>query len=187
MGTLYERFTASVGRDGPDYSIISRARGAAREELESDLIGHLQGTEALALAHLQCERAVPHLRAQIHEGALEDRLAKARALWLLDTRPTDLQVIVDTLNKREASTAFTRVTAAWYLEGVVLDEAFAALEAAIFDPEYLVRYNAAMVYSRNSVCSTDERTIFSHTQDFHQTRIAEFIETLRSKRYAQAV
>ena len=49
MPSHYEQFRQSIGRDGPDYSIVESAVGRERDELEVELISNLDYFEALAL------------------------------------------------------------------------------------------------------------------------------------------
>ncbi len=57
MPSHYEQFRQSIGRDGPDYSIVESAVGRERDELEVELISNLDYFEALALGLLKSKAA----------------------------------------------------------------------------------------------------------------------------------
>ena len=80
MATLYEQFRASFDvREGADYAIIENACGNERDQLEDDLIAHLDFFEIHALGMLQSAKAVPALKNKLSasDGTIKAWIAKA--------------------------------------------------------------------------------------------------------------
>ena len=150
MSTLYDRFRASVGRDGPDYSIVLRARGAERDRLEDDLLANLDYYEIPALALMNSTKAIPHLRRRLPTSTGSVTAFIGRALWDLTGDPASVQIITSVLRPDDFDDSWSdRVNAANLLRGINRPEANAALREALYDEEYLVRFNAAASLAAN--------------------------------------
>src|SRR5688572_12977292 len=110
MTTLYEKFRASMDRDGPDSSIIRSARGDARDKLEDDLIANLDYYEAYALAMLKSVKAVPKLKQHLPISSGSTKIAFARALWDIEQHPESPAIIASVLTGDARSTSkLTRI------------------------------------------------------------------------------
>lgn len=182
MPPLYEQFRASFGRDGPDYSIVERAVGGARETLESDLIANLDYYEALALGVIRSTAAVPPLVQMFNAGSNDQRCACGRALWDIERDPSCLNPILEVISDRDATEDFDRIRAVGLLTDVNHPVAFDALTNALFDPEYLVRYNAAVIFTHNVGARVDDRTIHRNTRELDQAKLERFANRLNAKR-----
>ena len=150
MSTLYGRFRASIGRDGPDYSIVLRARGAERDRLEDDLLANLDYYEIPALALMNSTKAIPHLQQRLPTSTGSVTAFIGRALWDLTGDPASVQIITSILRPDAFDDSWSdRVNAANLLSGINRPEANAALREALYDEEYLVRFNAAASLAAN--------------------------------------
>jgi HEAT repeat protein len=184
MTTLYERFRASFGRDGPDESIIRSARGEARDKLEDDLIANLDYYEAYALAMLKSVKAVPKLKQQLPISSGSTKVAIARALWDIEQYPESPAIIASVLTGDAKSTSWSiRIDAAWALRDIHQPEAITALANALFDEEHLVRSNAAEALAANRGRRVSER-LRSAVRDGDKEKIAIFAAKLVSDRRA---
>ncbi len=186
MATLYETFRASFGRDGADFSIVKRAKGAARDQLEEALIANLGPIQAMALGMMKSRAAVPHIEAALAADTSTDRLQYARALWQLTDDPHYIAIIARAIADRQTTEAYERGFAAGLLGGVKHPDAFAALEVGILDPEHAVRRQAANVYAHNSAGKTSFDTIERNVRDYDESRLAKLIDKLRAKNAPRA-
>lgn len=182
MTTLYEKFKASIGRDGPDYSIVESARGEARDQLEDDLIANLGYYEAYALATLKSVKAVPKLKQQLPISSGYTKIAIARALWGIEQYPESLAVIASVLMGDAKSTSeFERIEAAWACRDIHQPEAITALANALFDEEYSVRSNAAQALAVNRGRRVSE-SVMAAVLDGDKEKIAKLAARLLSDR-----
>lgn len=185
MTTLYERFRASFGRDGPDSSIIRSARGEARDKLEDELIANLDYYEAYALAMLKSVKAVPNLKQHLPISSGSTKVAIARALWDIERYPESPAIIASVLTGDAKSTSWsTRIDAAFALRDIHQPEAITALGKALFDEEYLVRSNAASALAANRGRRVSDKRILAAVGDGDKAKIAIFAAELESDRAA---
>lgn len=184
MTTLYERFRASIDRDGFDDSIVRSARGDERDKLEDELIANLDYYEAYALAMLKSAKAVPKLKRQLPISSGYTKVAIARALWNIEQYPESLAVIAAVLAGDAKSTSkFDRIEAAWALRDIHQPEAITALANALFDEEHLVRSNAAEALAVNRGRRVSER-VLAAVRDGDKEKIARLAARLVSDRAA---
>lgn len=181
MYSLYEQFRQSFGRDGPDYTIVENAVGKERENLESDLIANLGYFEALALGLIKSQQAVPELKQLLNGGTSQQRSAAGRALWDIEGDATYLAPITAIIVDSESGREFEKIAAIGLLLNVNHQSAFDALEHALFDPEYLVRTNAASIYLMNATGRVDDRTVYRNVTELDHSKIARFAQRLRAK------
>lgn len=106
MPSHYEQFRQSIGRDGPDYSIVESAVGRERDELEVELISNLDYFEALALGLLKSKAAIPHLQRMLADGSNEQRSASGRALWDIEGDPEYLRPTISVIHDRTTMSNF---------------------------------------------------------------------------------
>ncbi len=173
MSTLYEKFRASFNRNGADWSIVTRARGVARRQLEDDLIANLDYFEATALGIMKSERAVGVLKEQLATRSGSVKVRIARALWDITQYPGSLAAIASVVLADAQSTSWSdRVDAACALHGIHHPEADAALGKALFDEEYLVRYNAAQTLAANHRRKMSDKKIAAAVSDGDKAKIA---------------
>lgn len=185
MTTLYERFRASFGRDGPDSSIIRNARSEARDKLEDELIANLDYYEAYALAMLKSVKAVPTLKQHLPISSGSTKVAIARALWDIERYPESPAVIASVLTGDARSTSWSaRIDAAFALRDIHQPDAIIALGLALFDEEYLVRSNAARALAANRGRRVSDKRILAAVGDGDKAKIALFAAELESDRAA---
>ena len=108
-------------------------------------------------------------------------MAAARALWDIQKSDHALQVIASVIKDHRHNDEFTRIEAIGLLTHIRHPIAFAALEAGLFDPEYLVRYNAASILSENSAKKTGSVTIENNLAVLDHEKIHKFAERMRKK------
>jgi HEAT repeat protein len=179
MNTVYLAFRQSIGRDGPDYSLLDDVSSEDRDSLVKVLVKNLDYHNALALGRLQCSSASSQLAKSLSHSDLFLRLGAARALWDIERSEPALRVLASLTESGASADEFVRIEAIGLLTDVLHPLSFAALEAALFDPEYLVRYNAAMVLSHNRRYRTDRRTIERNLALLDKDRIMRFVQRLR--------
>ena len=184
--SLYER-------DGPDNSIIDEARGEDRLTLENELISNLGPSEAVALARMGAKRALPAIERLRESSRGSKRATFSYALMRLTGNTDCIEDITSVLcppkwigywNHVSLWNCFTfsdRIEAAHFLEDCLDPRAFDALEKAMYDPDFLVRCNAATVFSRNSAYKTEYNFIVHETKDNDKNRIRSLIQILRSR------
>jgi HEAT repeat protein len=174
MTTLYERFRASIDRDGFDASIIQNARGDARDQLEDDLIANPEYYEAYALAMLKSVKAVPKLKQHLPISSDSTKVAIARALWDIEQYAEAPAVIASVLTGDAKSTSWsTRIDAAYALRDIHQPQVIAALGQALFDEEYLVRCNAAHALAANRGRRVSDDRIVAAVSDGDQEKNRE--------------
>lgn len=180
MKTLYEQFHDSFDwREGPNYEIIENAKGSARKQLENDLIRNLKYCDPPALAILKSQKAVPFLRKALvlSDGSLKVQIA--RALWDLEKFAGAVQeissVLFATSEHRPHNGALDAVLA---LHGIKTSESRSILEKAIFDPDSLIRYNAARVLAWNLGKDISSMEIHEAIKFNNKERIEEFMSKL---------
>ena len=193
MKSHYTRWKESWDKDGPDNSILDEADGEDRETLESDLISNLGQYEAIALARLGSAKAVPHIEHMRTKSRGIKKAAMSFALIRISGRtdhiedittvlcPPKLRSILNHIKLWNFFSWWNRIEAAYYLESCSDARAFDALEKAMSDPDFLVRYNAATVFSKNSKQQTDDRMIVDNTKDNDKSKIHFLAQLLRSR------
>jgi hypothetical protein len=179
MATLYEQFRASFDvREGADYAIIENVCGNERDQLEDDLIAHLDFFEIHALGMLQSAKAVPALKNL--RLASDTRIAKA--LWDIEQFADAPPIIAAVLASDVKSTDWSvRTDAAIALRGIDHSDANAALEIALFDDDYLVRYHSAHSLAANRNREITDSKVAAAVGNGDKTKIAELLSELKSE------
>ena len=201
MATLYEQFRASFDvREGADYAIIENACGNERDQLEDDLIAHLDFFEIHALGMLQSAKAVPALKNKLSasDGTIKAWIAKAvpalknlrlandtriaKALWDIEQFADAPPIIAAVLASDVKSTDWSvRMDAAIALRGIDHSDANAALEIALFDDDYLVRYHSAHSLAANRNREITDSKVAAAVGNGDKTKIAELLSELKSE------
>ncbi|MES2981540.1 MAG: HEAT repeat domain-containing protein [Verrucomicrobiota bacterium] len=197
MKSHYLRWKESWTKDGPDNSILEDANGDDLEKLESDLIANLGTYEALALAKLGSKNAVPHIERMIASSRGSKKAAYSCALMRITGNTECIGAIISVLCPPEWLnllnhitclnwiTCWSRIDAAHYLEDCHDPRAFDALEKALSDSSFLVRANAAIVFSKNSAEITDDSTIIDCVGEYNKGKIRLLAKLLRSRIYGE--
>ena len=181
--TIFESFKSSYSRDGANYSILDYAQGEERDKLENDLIHDFMKTKdswvALALGYISSSKATKTLKSTLEKSS-SGRAYIARALWDIEKDDKYLDIISTEVLNTELSD-IQRTIIIWLFRNVKEDRVFKTLENALHDDEYLVRFNAAQVYSSLSSRTTKVDTIFNNIKDLNHEKIGLFIQELKSK------
>ena len=147
----------------------------------------------IALARLGFAKAIPHLKHMrtisrgIKKAAMSSALIRISGCtdYIEDIStvlcPHKLRSFLNHIKLWSFFSSSYRIEAAYYLEGCCDARAFDALEKAMSDPDFLVRYNAATVFSKNSMQPTDEGTIILNTKDNDKRKINTLAQLLRSR------
>lgn len=181
MNTAYRAFRESIGRDGPDYTVLENVPPPQYESLVQALLDNLDFHNALALGRIKALSASTRLKECLSDIDPFTRLGAARALWDIEQSEDALHEIAMAIEDVVHTDQFTRVEAIGLLTDVLHPFAFATLEGALFDPEYLVRYNAAAILSHNSRNKTSTATIERNLVSFDRERIERFAQRMRGK------
>lgn len=180
MSGVYKKFRASIGRDGADYSVLDNLGTEERDALGKQLLANLDSTNALALGYLGVAEAADALELEVRSGKRDIRLEAARGLWDLSRSSEALAVMCSAV--RDTQSGWTaRMSAIGLLRGIEEPAAFDALEQAMFDPEFLVRRAAAVVFAENSTRGTTEATIAKKLREPDVDRISKFVLLLRRR------
>ena len=182
--TIFESFKSSYSREGADYSILENAHGTERERLEDDLINDFLKTKdpwvALALGYITSSKATEILTSTLEKASSDQRPYLARALWYIEKDTKYLDIISYEVKNTELSD-LERITIIWLFHKIKENKVFETLESALHDKEFLVRVNAAKLYSSLSYRKTNDKTIFNNIKHLDHEKIDMFIQKLRSK------
>ncbi len=183
MTTLYEKWRASFGRDGPEYNAPKNVQVDEINQFIDDLISNIGYFEALELGFLKSVKAIETLKNALENSTNSESLAYAKALWLIENDPKYLPILLNYIADTENTNEIERVEAINLLAGIKHADVFSALEGALYDSEYLVRYNAAQIYSYNSARSTHSDTILRNVKEFDKSKLQKLAGILREKTY----
>jgi len=128
--------------DGLDVGSLLALQGEERAEAERLLLENLDDPRCVeGLGYITSQAALPQLREMLPTAGDYLRSRLAAAIW----RITGESAVVDEIVKvlREGVSEFDRLDTAVMLGEIDVPATRPALMAALADPEYLVRYNAA--------------------------------------------
>ena len=183
MESLFDKYRQSAGRDGADARILTKAKGPERDQLVRDLVSYLRVDPAFSADALRIMKAVEasaSLQATLGDADRETQAHIARALWEFDNDPRWIEIIANPIVDNSLS-EYSRTRLMGLLHHVKHTVAFAALESAMLDDEYLVRRSAAVYYSQNSARRTADSTIDNNVREYDEDRIRQFLSKLRAK------
>jgi len=149
MPKLYNKWKATINKDGPDYSIITKANGYHKKKLENDLITHLGYYEILSLGLMKSKKSLPHIKKALKtKSQLNLKGACARALWDIEGDSKYISILASLLADKNLD-KFERMKIIGLFTNLRHPKAFTALESVLLDPDYLIRRYSASIYSYN--------------------------------------
>ncbi len=141
-------FFGDSNRDGPQTWMLTQLTGDEKrvaEQMLLDALGTKDPRPAIGLGELRSRRAAEPLAAKLRTSRGVLRLRIAEALWMIERNAEAADILVGVASGRippELRPSDERLLAIALLGGVDTPQSRAALEDALKDADYYIRYNA---------------------------------------------